>query len=393
MVRQTGFACYDPASGPDISLPDHDSLSTMTTSARIGISNISVHQPETRLDNSWYEGALSKKFVKHTGILSRSISFEDEIVMAEKAFQALRKESDCRSEDCAAVVFESPSFVPLPVANRHYGQELARHEQLTLAARRFVDRVGLRPRRVLGGNAFCSGYARAFAMVRDRLISALSLEEHEYVLVINANRISRITDFSCVRSGALFGDFATATLLSRCDSRRYPVKYEVVDAGFSRVEAPLPLFDFEMREQVPTPTSEGGRRVEPSRLVFSLDGMGIADVAPRAMADAAEQILIRNQLQAADIQFIVPHQAGAGIVRLTAMKLETAGFDATVINGLTKDIGNVSSCSVPHALKASWNQLSGNILCPVAAVGAPGKSQVSQGCILLRESWQRSAAA
>ena len=84
------------------------------------------------------------------------------------------------------------------------------------------------------------------------------------------------------------------------------------------------------------------------------------------------------------MQFVVPHQAGTTIVRLAAMKLEEIGVRGAVINGLTSHIGNVSSCSVPYALKKAWDDLDGMIACPTAGVGTPGEAEVSQGCILLR---------
>jgi 3-oxoacyl-[acyl-carrier-protein] synthase III len=81
---------------------------------------------------------------------------------------------------------------------------------------------------------------------------------------------------------------------------------------------------------------------------------------------------------------VVPHQAGSGIVRFTGMKLESLGIRGELINGLTQNVGNISSCSIPYALKKTWQRLSGIVACPTAAVGSPGAAEVSQGCILLR---------
>ena len=86
------------------------------------------------------------------------------------------------------------------------------------------------------------------------------------------------------------------------------------------------------------------------------------------------------------MRFVVPHQAGAGIVRFTGMKLEEHGVAGEVVNGLTRRTGNVSACSIPHALRATWDQLTGLVACPSAAVGSPGKPEVLQGCILLEST-------
>ena len=71
-------------------------------------------------------------------------------------------------------------------------------------------------------------------------------------------------------------------------------------------------------------------------------------------------------------------------MRLTAMKMEEIGVRGELINGLTSDVGNVSSCSVPYALRKTWSRLQGTIVCPTAGVGHPGEAKVSQGCIILQ---------
>lgn len=131
------------------------------------------------------------------------------------------------------------------------------------------------------------------------------------------------------------------------------------------------------------------------RLVYALDGMAIADIAPRAMSAATGQALAEAGLCGADVDFVVPHQAGTGIVRFTGMQLEGYGVHGELINGLTRRTGNVSACSIPHALKESWSRLKGLIACPTAAVGSPGRPEVLRGCILLRATGahQRQAVA
>jgi predicted naringenin-chalcone synthase len=114
--------------------------------------------------------------------------------------------------------------------------------------------------------------------------------------------------------------------------------------------------------------------------------MTIADLAPRAMSAAVVEGLAAAGLRGSDVDFVVPHQAGTGIVRFTGMKLEEAGVGGELINGLTRRTGNVSACSIPHALRESWSRLRGLVACPTAAVGSPGRPEVLQGCILLRST-------
>lgn len=360
-------------------------LSHRLEPSKIGISAVSTFQPPWILPNDWFE-TIARKFVKHTGILQRPISMEDEVALAIHATEKLVRETGCDLRNCAGLVFTSPSFVPMPVARELMNEDRAQQEQLDLAAERFVERMELQPRQVIATNTYCAGYATGLSSVVETINPTIGLGKDEFILVLTASRISRITDYACRQSSALFGDLATATMISRMDSERHPVHFELLGAYVEEKETNRPFFEFSLRKQVLAPTYGGGQRFDPERVVFSLDGMGIADTAPRAMASAATEMLEETGLDQENIHYIVPHQAGSGIVRFAEMKLREAGFTADVINGMASEVGNVSSGSVPYTLDQLWQQLDGNILCPIASVGPPGKCTVSQGCIALRST-------
>ena len=354
----------------------------------IGISAIGIYEPSRKLTNQWFGSSISRKFVHHTGTESRLLSSHDEVAMGVRAVEKLRQETQCDLRDCAAVVFVSPSFIPTTMARKFLSPELQRRERLSLAANRLASELGIENRPLYGINWFCSGYSKALSLVQRQVVPALSnhqqgLQQQQFVLVVTAGRISRITDYDCSQTAPLFGDMATATLISRLDSRKYPVHFKVTHAFAEKQPAPGVFFNFELRQNVLMPGDDDSRAQANERLVFSLDGLGIADVAPRAMANAVAKSLQARRLRAADVRFVVPHQAGTGIVRLASMKLEQLGVQGEVVNGITGQVGNVSSSSIPFALKQTWQKLEGLIACPTAAVGAPGVAEVSQGCILL----------
>ena len=353
-------------------------------SPTFGISSISTYRPPLTLPNSWFRN-LPRKFEAQTGITERAISFESEAEMAVKAIDSLMRKNNAELRNCRALIVVSPSLVPMSVAARYLAPTLARHEQPTRVAHCVANRIGIRPRHTIGINSFCSGFARALQLLIHRHLPGLQLSEREFALVVCSNRISRIANFDCPTSGALFGDFAAATMVTRTDNSDYPVRYQILDAQVMKKRVSNSLFDFCRVNNARVVTESGGHSLESSRLVFSLAGIAIAEAASRGMAEAAASCLSENGLSTRDVRAIVPHQAGTGIVRLAALKLQDIGFTTTpVANGLTKKVGNISSCSVPFALKREWNNLQGNILCPVAAVGRPGKKEISQGCILLR---------
>lgn len=361
---------------------------TMETplSPALGVAAISIDQPVWQLENGWFGDTIPRKFTQHTGIEARSISVDDEVTMGLKAVRRLQQESGCKLADCRGIVFVSPSFIPPSVARRYLTPHEATRERPGRAARQLARELGLRRCRTLGLNWFCCGYSRAFSVVTRRWAPLLGLERDDFLLVVVASRISRITDFGCTTTGGLFGDMASATILAPMASRRYPVHFEIVRADAGKLPVDRPAFDFHLRSHVAIPAAHGAREHDETRLVYSLDGMTIADLAPRAMSAAVVEGLTAVGLRGSDVDFVVPHQAGTGIVRFTGMKLEEAGIGGALINGLTRRTGNVSACSIPHALRESWLRLRGLIACPTAAVGSPGRPEVLQGCILLRST-------
>ena len=350
----------------------------------IGISAIAVYEPPWMLGNDWFSDILPRKFVQHTGILSRHISMEDEVAIGIRAVENLQREVNCDLQDCAAVVFVSPSVVHGSVAREYLDEQQVWLKSTNRAAQEFVRRLGIPATHVYGINWGCSGYSKALSIVHRHILPALRLRQNQFVMVVTASRISRITDYGCKQTAPLFGDLATATILSPIDSEKYPVHFDLVFAGAGMQATEGVFFDYRLQENVVVPTPEGGRSCASRRLVFSLNGLGIADAAPRAMASATAKALRGVRIRPEEVQFLVPHQAGTGIVRLTAMKLEEIGVRGEVINGLTSDVGNVSSCSVPYALRKTWNRLQGTIVCPTAGVGHPGDAEVSQGCVILQ---------
>ncbi|MFM8413860.1 MAG: 3-oxoacyl-[acyl-carrier-protein] synthase III C-terminal domain-containing protein [Planctomycetota bacterium] len=354
------------------------------TSPVLGISAIAVHEPSWQLDNGWFGDTMPRKFAHHTGIESRGVSLVDEVTMGLAAVRRLQRETGCDLSACRGIMFVSPSFIPASVARRALDPAAAAAERPGTAARRLTAALGIPRCRAVGINWFCCGYSRALELVQRRWAPKLGLRRHDYLLVVVATRISRITDYGCGQTAGLFGDMASATLIAPAGNRRHPPHFEIVHAAAQRQPADRPAFDFHVRREVPVPVPRGGRMVADERLVYSLDGMAIAEAAPRAMAAATAASLAVARLAPGDVDFVVPHQAGTGIVRFTGMQLDSLGIRGEVVNGLVARTGNVSACSVPHALAATWPRLKGVIACPTAAVGAPGRPEVLQGCVLLR---------
>jgi 3-oxoacyl-[acyl-carrier-protein] synthase III len=350
----------------------------------VGISAIATYEPPWILCNDWFADILPRKFVNHSGIVARRISQEDEATMAVRAVENLRSETGCNLDHCAAVVFVASSLVELEIAKKYLSEEHVLRESGPEVACRFLQRLGIPQVPVCSINWGCSGYSRAMEIVHRTILPATRLRPHQFILVVTVNRTSKIVDFGCKQTAPVFGDMAQATLLAGTDSEQYPSHFTLVYAAAKGRPTDGVFFDYHWRENVLIPRPGGGRCTVPGRLVFSLNMLDIADAASRAMTDAAATALQTMGIPADEVDFVIPHQAGSGIVKLTAMMLGSIGIRGEVINGLTRDVGNVSSSSVPHALRQTWTRLGGIIVCPTAGVGRPGRPEVSQGCVILK---------
>lgn len=362
-------------------------------SQTLGIGAIALYEPPWVLDNEWFHGTLSRKFVQHTGILARRISLEDEATMGVRAVERLQSQTGCDLRDCAALVLAGSSLIDGDIARRYLGEEQARREDAQTVAEELAARLGIPSVRAFGVNWACSGYSKAMEIAARCAAEGPRLQQEQFILVVTANHTSKITDFGCKATAPIFGDFAQATLLGGLNSRRYPTELALVYAAAERQPAEGVFFNYHLRKDVTVPAPDGSRGVEPQRLVFSLDMMGLGDAAPRAMANATAKALQATGIHPEEVDFVVPHQAGTGVVRLTAMRLKELGIRGEIINGLAENVGNISSSSVPYALRQNWGRLYGTIVCPTAAVGNPGHASVTQGCIILKAARQPHASA
>jgi 3-oxoacyl-[acyl-carrier-protein] synthase III len=161
----------------------------------LGIAAISIDQPSWQLENGWFGATIPRKFTQHTGIEARAISLDDELTMGLRAVRRLQQESGCNLANCRGIVFVSPSFIPPSIARRHLAPHEAARERPRRAARQLARELGLRRCRTLGLNWFCCGYSRAFALITQRWAPRLVLERDDFLLVVVATRISRITDY------------------------------------------------------------------------------------------------------------------------------------------------------------------------------------------------------
>ena len=163
--------------------------------------------------------------------------------------------------------------------------------------------------------------------------------KHEKVLVIGADKMSSIIDYTDRTTCILFGDGAGAVLLEPNTKGLGIIdSVEHTDGSGSRALC-MP----------------GGGSLQPAshesldeRLHYVYqDGKTVFKYAVKGMADVAEEIMNRNNLSGDDIRYLVPHQANQRIIDATARRMGVT-MDKVMIN--IDRYGNTTAGTIPLCL-------------------------------------------
>ena len=208
-------------------------------------------------------------------------------------------------------------------------------------------------------SAACSAFIYALQAGAQFIVSGA----HHKVLVIGADTMSSIIDYTDRATCVIFGDGAGAVLLE-------PAAHGE-DAG---------LIDFEHYIDGSGGCSlymPGGGSLNPSthetvdkKMHFvHQDGQAVFKYAVRNMAEACERVLARNNLKGSDIDCFIPHQANKRIITATGDRLGLRP-DATVIN--IDRFGNTTAGTIPLAMQTAIEEgrLKKGDLVMLASVGA-----------------------
>jgi 3-oxoacyl-[acyl-carrier-protein] synthase-3 len=179
-------------------------------------------------------------------------------------------------------------------------------------------------------HAVCTGFLYALSVADSMLRSGNASK----ALVIGAETFSRILDWSDRATCVLFGDGAGALVLSA----------EETESGIlaTKLHADGRHNDLLFVDGGPSTTGTVGKLRMKGREVFRHAVVNLADVLTEVLEDAG--------LNAADVDWVVPHQANARILDATARKL---GLPAEKVVMTVDKHANTSAASVPLAFDAA----------------------------------------
>ncbi len=191
-------------------------------------------------------------------------------------------------------------------------------------------------------SAACSGFMFALSTAAQFIASG----KHERVLVLGADKMSAIIDYTDRNSCILFGDAAAGVLLE-ADTDGYGLmdSREYVDGAHAD------LLRMEGGGSLNPPTHE---TIDKRMHYLFQEGKAVFKHAVTGMADVASEIMERNDLTGDDVRFLVPHQANLRIIDATARRMGI-GMDKVMLN--IERYGNTTAATIPLCLSEWESQL------------------------------------
>jgi 3-oxoacyl-[acyl-carrier-protein] synthase-3 len=179
--------------------------------------------------------------------------------------------------------------------------------------------------------AVCTGFVYALG-VADKFIRSGT---HRHALVIGAETLSRIVDWTDRGTCVLFGDGAGAVVLGASEKQGILSTHLHADGQYKDLLS------------TNGGISEGYNNDVDGTAYITMQGNEVFKMAVNTLGRIVDETLAENGLEKSDVDWLVPHQANIRIINATAKKLKIK-TDHVVIT--VQEHGNTSAASVPLAL-------------------------------------------
>lgn len=202
------------------------------------------------------------------------------------------------------------------------------------------EKVGLKNAWGFDLSAACSGFIYAL------VTGAQFVETGAYkkVLVVGADKMTAITDYTDRNNCILFGDAGAAVLLEPTDDPNVGV----LDHRLYCDGSGAPYLYMLGGGSLNPATHE---TVDKKMHYLYQDGKAVFKVAVIGMADVSEEVMRRNNLTSDDVDWLVPHQANYRIVEACR---ERMGLDPSKVMINIDKYGNTTAATIPMCLSEWW---------------------------------------
>ncbi len=184
-------------------------------------------------------------------------------------------------------------------------------------------------------SAACSGFLYGVTMAHSQIRTGMA----KRAMVIGAETLSRITDWTDRNSCVLFGDGAGAVILEACDGEHGVLA--------TRIHSDGSYWELLHQPACGSRNPASPRVIDEKMTVIKMQGNEVFKLAVRAMEDAANEVLALQGFQTADIDLFIPHQANKRIIDAIGKRL---GLEKEKVYVNLDRFGNTSAASIPIAL-------------------------------------------
>lgn len=199
-----------------------------------------------------------------------------------------------------------------------------------------VGKLGLKNAFAFDTSAACAGFMYTLDMAANMIQSG----RYKKIIVIGADKMSSMVDYTDRQTCVLFGDGAGAVLVEATEEEGVGVQ----DAFFRTDGKGLPFLHMKA----------GGSVCPPSH--FTVDhrlhyvyqeGRTVFRYAVTSMGDDVLEILKRNNMTTDDVNWVIPHEANYRIIEAVAKRVDLP-MEKIVVN--IERYGNTSAATIPLAI-------------------------------------------
>ncbi len=185
-------------------------------------------------------------------------------------------------------------------------------------------------------SAACSGFVYALSIAQQFACSG----RYKNILVIGAETLTKITDYSDRASCILFGDGAGAAVIqSRDDQSRGILYSNSVSDGSGWTSLYCQAYGSRHPVSKPLP--------DPKMVYMTINGREVYHMAVRRIVEMVDDCLAKCQITIDDISMFIPHQMNARIIESVGKRI---GLPSEKIFINIDKYGNTSAASIPIAL-------------------------------------------
>jgi len=185
-------------------------------------------------------------------------------------------------------------------------------------------------------SAACSGFLYAFQVA----CALVESGNYKKVLLIGADKMSYIADYTDRNTCILFGDAGAAVLIEPTKDKKYGLQDSLLRIDGSGKD----FLYLKGGGSLNPPTHE---TVDKKMHVLYQDGKAVFKVAVKGMADVSYELMQKNNLKADDIAYLVPHQANMRIIDATAERMGICK-EKVMIN--IDRYGNTTAATIPSCI-------------------------------------------